>query len=105
MVGGVKAHEVSLIVTHAPLPSSCAGVMCEHTTRSSFIHSFRMRSLLWSPPTWDAHIVGCLPKRVGSRCRQAISAAEFSFHWLGVLLARQNLSWRPSSLDRNASDT
>jgi hypothetical protein len=39
MVGGVKAHEVFLIVTHAP-SLDLRGVKCEHTTRSSFNHSY-----------------------------------------------------------------
>jgi hypothetical protein len=39
MVGGVKAHEVFLIVTTPP-PLYYTGDMCEHTTRSSFISLF-----------------------------------------------------------------
>jgi hypothetical protein len=45
MVGGVEAHEDFLIVTHAPA-STYAGVECEHTTRSSFIHSHQSTALL-----------------------------------------------------------
>jgi hypothetical protein len=38
MAGGVKAHEVSSS-SHTPPPARVLGVKCEHTTRSSFIHS------------------------------------------------------------------
>jgi hypothetical protein len=38
MAGGVGAHEIFLNVTHA-YPLIHAGVECEHSTRSSFIHA------------------------------------------------------------------
>jgi hypothetical protein len=47
MVGCVMAHEVVLIVTPAPF-LTFAGVKCERTTRSSFIHSIIAKQLVVS---------------------------------------------------------
>jgi hypothetical protein len=53
MVGGVEAHGESSS-SHTPPPLTYAGVKCEHTTRSSFIHSLAIAG----------------PRNAGSSCEQ-----------------------------------
>jgi hypothetical protein len=87
MVGSVEAHEVSSS-SHTHPPLSCARVRSEHTTRSSFIHTYhtfcgrrltrpsprprvmRLRRSLWCawatrlPPRWTR---ACWTPRCSSR--------------------------------------
>jgi hypothetical protein len=74
MQGRVEAHEVSSSSHTHPQ----AGVGCEHTTRSSFIHSF-----IHSSRTWGVHNVH-LPQQ---RCRQPPHKQAVSLlHQLRLLL-------------------